>query len=51
MLANKEYAERRALDEKEWRDQEIQERNRRHVKRVLDAAKAKEYYAKFNVTK
>ena len=45
------YTELRALDEKERREQEEQERNRKHVKRVLDAAKAKEYYAKFNVTK
>lgn len=45
MLVNKEYAERRALDEKEWREQEEAERNRRHIKRVLDIEKVKAYFA------
>lgn len=39
------YTELRALDEKEWREQEEQERNRKHIKRVLNIEKAKAYFA------
>ena len=45
------YAERRALDEKEWREQEEAERNRRHIKMVLDIEKVKAYFAERNITK
>jgi len=45
------YAELRALDEKERREQEEAERNRRHIKRVLDIEKVKAYFAERNITK
>ena len=39
------HTELRALDEKEWREQEEAERNRRHIKRVLDIEKVKAYFS------
>ena len=46
--ADMTYAELRALDEKEWREQDEAERNRRRIKRVLDIEKVKACFAERN---